>query len=554
MRVPTRGVRVQFGDDLTGREVPLGNSQTFRPLDENRTKTPESKSQAALRALLAWRLRPHQRARIGQCRTVRTAPTVQLVGRNSFDGSKRLILKGLATCGSVHSCPQCAAPILRTRAHELTEALENWGRERVAICTFTLRHHHGIPLVVLRTLLSRAFGEIFAGKAGQKLRAELGVAGHVRSAEQTYGDNGWHPHLHVLLFFDAPLADDTRLSEQLFARWTTVVTNVFDRLVSAAKAGIKLATETDPEAAAEALSKVSRLLGSRFSRPTGGRLAAVAGSVPDACRFFLRGLSCGLTALLPQEGPGVHAEVVRDDAKAAQYLAKMGLELNGILSKDGKPGHYTPWQLANLAANGEQWAQALWREHSAAMMGANQLTWSPGFRARAGLEPERPDCDVADDTQQPGDVDVVLADIDGERWDVAARRWRQRLSARLYQQFDAGRMRETERSYQLDPYEHKQRAKSAGSRAWLDECDDLRVSPSNHGTRYGSKPDDVSTQMQRAFRTERRRKLWSAASREIDRREKGDDRRAHLTKAERLAGYEELRHHLLFEQGFDWLK
>ena len=30
----------------------------------------------------------------------------------------------------------------------------------------------------------------------------LGYHGRITATEVTYGDNGWHPHFHILMFFD----------------------------------------------------------------------------------------------------------------------------------------------------------------------------------------------------------------------------------------------------------------------------------------------------------------------------------------------------------------
>ena len=39
--------------------------------------------------------------------------------------------------------------------------------------------------------------------AGGEVKDELGIVGTIRSLEVTCGPNGWHPHLHVLIFAGA---------------------------------------------------------------------------------------------------------------------------------------------------------------------------------------------------------------------------------------------------------------------------------------------------------------------------------------------------------------
>ncbi len=393
-------------------------------------------SSAAKRATLAWGLKLHQRKRVGLCRTVRTAPTVQLCSRVKPDGSGRLVIRGIATCGSVHSCPQCAAVILSKRADELKTALDNHEREKVAIATFTLRHHHGIPLRVLRTLLGRAYSEMWAGKTGQRLKARLRMVGHVRAAEQTYGKNGWHPHLHCLLFFDKPPGQDW--VKLLSDRWKQVVEQIHGRIERALSMGLReydwhaerWRPTTDDELNAQR-EKLARLLGAKNARKEHLR-----SDVEAFAKGFARMGS--LSSVLPDDEHGVQAEVISSKEKTAFYLAKMGCELSGILNKDAKPGHFTHWQLGQMAANGEEWAALLWREHAEAMMGARQLTWSRGLRELLGLMPERPDAEIAaEQTPEEAEIETPLGEIDGCAWDVMTRCYRQLFIAQLYESYEA---------------------------------------------------------------------------------------------------------------------
>lgn len=505
-RVTQRSGSVQSSGDLRdGLPARLGNTQVIRPPPQNCGKTPKT-SPGALRSRLAYRLRKMQRPRVALCRTVRTTPAVQLIRRSSPDGSDRLVVYGVSTCGSVHSCPTCAAAILTRRAAEISEALTAHGRHRTALVTLTLRHHAGVPLRVLRTVLGRAWSEMWAGRQGQRVRAELGLVGHVRAAEQTWGQNGWHPHLHCLLFFEHPPPPD--FEEQLTARWLQVVRQIFGRLWDAAALGTRL-----PESP-ELRMRIGRLIGARYTRD--GKLA-------DGCREFLRGLKSlgGLEGVMPSEEHAVRAEIV-GTASAATYLAKLGCELTGILQKEGRNGSYTSWALAAEAARGEEWAQRLWREHADAMFGARQLTWSLGLRDQLGLTPERPDAELAAELErEPGDEDTPLVRIEGEDWDLVARRARQLFIAELHELFASGEL-ESWRNLTGPP---------------------RRVKPS---------PDIAPSEQERQRRHEwfagRGRDSWSRASAEVKRQDERRDR-PWVPWSERKLQHEELLHYLRFELG-----
>jgi len=112
-------------------------------------------------------------------------------------------VRGVATCGSVWSCPVCSAKI-RTRRSLEVEHLAKWHRAsggELVLLTLTLRHQYGRDLSTMVGGLSDAFRRLQRSAVWSLVRPKL--AGQVRSLEVTYGDNGWHPHLHVLLLADA---------------------------------------------------------------------------------------------------------------------------------------------------------------------------------------------------------------------------------------------------------------------------------------------------------------------------------------------------------------
>lgn len=433
---------------------------------------------------------------------MRTAPTVQLCARHSADPTRApsLVLRGIMTCGSVHSCPTCAAPIMARRGEELQQAVGRWGRDRSALVTLTLRHHAGVPLVVLRTLLGRAYSEMWAGSAGRALRAELGLMGHVRAAEQTWGAaNGWHPHLHCLFFFEA--RGDSDVESRLSSRWSAVVRQIHGRLWRCAVRGAT--TEETPELRA----RCAQVLGAQFAR---------AGELRAGCERFLSGLRKlgGLEQALPDREHGVRVDWCNTDA-AGTYLAKLGCELTGI-EKRASGGHYTHWQLAERAAAGEGWAQELWREHSRALKGARHLTWSRGLRARLGLDAERPDSVLAAELEaEPGDTEYPLTEIPAEQWDACARSARQLFVASLFDAFRDGDLPGL----------------------------DLNGAPRRLGV------ESAPVWWERLDRDSARRRAGARAMNDIDAHAECRQPRRYISRADRELELEELTHHLALDLG-----
>lgn len=438
-------------------------------------------SPAVQRAYLARALRPYQRERIRKCRVVRITPEVQLTERvDGHTGECRFVVRGLQTCGSVHSCPTCASRILAGRADEIAKALDVNRRVSSALVTFTLKHHHGVPLALLRKLLALAYSEMKAGRTGLELKEDLAYRGDIRAAEQTVGRNGWHPHLHALWFSKVAI-DQSQWQQRLTARWRCCVRNTFNRIRKTISRAARLeawcAQWADPSApileitqefqsVAQRLAdgvpvatviedereRIARILGRFFvpRSPQGRR------PIPYAPPEFQTLAQCavraaeafaklgGIDEILPDFVHGVSVEPLKEGAEAAaRYLAKLGLELAGF-SKEAAPEgpegdqHYTSWQIAKLAARGNVQAIGRWREHAAAMKGARQLTWSRGLRRRCGLMKERTDAELADDRLQPGDLEMMLGFVSGPDWDQLAKEQRQGLLAKLIDSYEKG--------------------------------------------------------------------------------------------------------------------
>lgn len=160
--------------------------------------------------------------RVGKCLRVPTSNTVDIhktVATGTFH------YQNLQTCGSVWHCPCCAAKISEKRKVEVQAAIA--GHEanggRVYLLTLTLPHHINQSLKrVLKTLLAAhtAFRQARAYREGFKVQNCL--VGEIRSLEVTYGANGWHPHLHLLLFSNE-IAELKHVEHELLTIWQKVV-------------------------------------------------------------------------------------------------------------------------------------------------------------------------------------------------------------------------------------------------------------------------------------------------------------------------------------------
>lgn len=154
-------------------------------------------------------------ARVRKCGWVRLAFNVSMLRER--DGG-RCRLGGLVVCGSIHCCPVCSANIRHQRMIEIEAAACEWlarGGSLVMV-TLTTRHRRGMPLADLWGLLSKAWNATTSGRRGKADRERWGMVGYIRSTEVTWGLNGWHPHLHLLLFVQG---DADAIAREVEASW-----------------------------------------------------------------------------------------------------------------------------------------------------------------------------------------------------------------------------------------------------------------------------------------------------------------------------------------------
>lgn len=193
--------------------------------------------------------------------------------------------------------------------------------------TLTVRHGLGQDLRGLRTQLAKAWRSCIGGAPWKRLAARIRWAGTVRALEVTYGANGWHPHLHILILTDGPRGgrELVELRRHLFARWVRA-------LARTAPPGVPFTPPT-------------RRRGIKVVRATVAEYLAATPGLSD--------------------------------------------ELAGGAMKRAKGTNRTPWQLladvarGKYADPGERAADlARWRAWGQDMGGARQLTWSRGLRKR----------------------------------------------------------------------------------------------------------------------------------------------------------------------------
>lgn len=266
----------------------------------------------------------------------RPIPGRQLVDVFHAPLSRSAHFGGLQVCGSVWGCPVCAAKISERRRVELSAGLLSWDG-RAVLVTFTLQHNSSERLLTLLEGLLGGYRALRSGKFWPAFSARHSLAGSVRSLEVTYGSNGWHPHLHVLMLLRSELAI-IPFEADLKRQW----------------------------------SKVLARTGHNASWAHGVDVRFSDASVADYVAKFGR----------QSDWTVVH-------------------EVTKAVVKQGRSGGRSPLQLLGDSVLGDEPAGQLWVEYYRAFKGRKQLVWSRGLRQLLGLVvDEKSDEELAEEKDQ----------------------------------------------------------------------------------------------------------------------------------------------------------
>ena len=290
--------------------------------------------------------------RIRECGRAPCAPKGQAADRVTIrDNNGVAHFTGLATCGSVWACPCCQPKILNWRAEVISAAAGTWqaAGNSVVMVTSTMAHDDGDELAVLLRVVSGGFRAVLSGRPWQRLKKALGIAGTIRSLEVTHGLNGWHPHLHTLVFIRGQVGAGhlAELGIHVRDKWSKFIVRK----------------------------------GYRPPHDLYGVKISVCTSAAEA----------GLYVAKTDDGRSVGNEVARGDLKR------------------GKGGHRTPLEiLEDFRQTGDRDDRDLWREYEQATRGHQRITWSKGLRELVQAEAEQSDEEIA--AAEVGGSDVISID------------------------------------------------------------------------------------------------------------------------------------------------
>jgi hypothetical protein len=157
------------------------------------------------------------------------APGVEYPAGQYSPKLERARYRGLVLCNK-DPCVFCSLIRSEQARRELTVLLLQAAKDPDGLypmlLTLTIRHRRGDSLATLSAALQAAYDKMFvSGKAAVQLREKYLIEDKIKSFEETYGANGWHPHLHITLLTRLELVghavEHARLA--LARRWQEVL-------------------------------------------------------------------------------------------------------------------------------------------------------------------------------------------------------------------------------------------------------------------------------------------------------------------------------------------
>lgn len=284
------------------------------------------------------------------------------------DSDKPAHFSGLQRCASISACPVCSSVIRAGRAEEIeTMAKAHMAQGgHLAMLTLTLRHSKDNPYELTLGTVNKAWGKVSSGKSWINFTQKWGIEHWIRATETTYGVvNGWHPHLHILLFLKSPLKkkDIPDWKTYLYDRWSNFVVKLGCQLPTKLRGVDIRPVEKDGKLLAQYLAKAQDM-----------------GSDSPAKR----------------------------EQKKQPNKVKIGNEMARADFKDGRAGNITPFQL--LDSNGDR-SRDLFLEYYFASKGKRIFGWSKDVRKTYLAEPTKTDEQILNEAEKskyfasiPGDV------------------------------------------------------------------------------------------------------------------------------------------------------
>lgn len=380
---------------------------------------------SALRDLIPWH-RACSCCRVPLPENVSGVRGVQLLQRPKNGDRKASARFGnVGQCGNVWVCPICAPKIARGRAEELNRALIRHVDEGGRLMHVTLTHRHTRDDVLEDQLAcqGRAFQAMHRNREYRELCAAHGVIGSVKSLELTHSEsNGWHAHIHLLLFIAGTEEQAQRHAEHMSE-------------LDAQRANYS-GKKRDPVG----VPKVRKLtafgreyigLWRKYAKKQ-GLVAAWDAQKAEIASDDLATLEKLASYLTKADSEGKNTDNldafdgnILDHVAAVENVEKAGSQTKSDAAKEvalgalklGRDGGRTPMQyLKDFAVSGDLYAGALFVEFAIAINGRCALNWSRGLKALYDVKTLTDEEVLLEEERKAEGGEVLVGELSPREW------------------------------------------------------------------------------------------------------------------------------------------
>ena len=198
---------------------PLGNNSEICVSIKQEERKKRYKLQEKIKAILLAHTEEYEHKNIKKCLMSRGFRSSSVGLWKSIEHSS-CFYSGLVHCASVWACPVCSVKIMSRRAIEISSAMfyAYTHKQKCIMITFTHPHNLGHKLEETIRRHNQALRYFKSGRAFQNYKLRVNYGGCIRSAEVTYGRNGWHWHSHEVQFVSEDV-DIEKEKEFIISRW-----------------------------------------------------------------------------------------------------------------------------------------------------------------------------------------------------------------------------------------------------------------------------------------------------------------------------------------------
>ena len=137
---------------------------------------------------------------------------------------KKANYSNIMRCANSWGCPVCAAIISEHRKCEVKDAMDWWKAQggSVLLLTLTVPHYSHTDIKQLKKDLKKAYSKFFKGvRASKDMFAKWQIEHYISCFEITHGENGFHPHYHILLFvpYAVGIGSHIGMEQDMYAVW-----------------------------------------------------------------------------------------------------------------------------------------------------------------------------------------------------------------------------------------------------------------------------------------------------------------------------------------------